>query len=230
MKWLQYVSRVALVAGFAAALSPAVPLAAEDDFLVEPAGAVFPCPHCQGCPHDEIVYQDVVCHRCVLKPDRKEIKKTVYDCKEVPFCLHKLPPLFSHWHKKGCCETCGNDCRECACPRYKKVLLKKEVVCGEICTSKCVIEEYTERVPVRVCRACPHCARGNAGCALPTPSCAEVAPPAVPLDDRSAGLPRVTPLGDVPLGPVTRSLSDDPSFPVPTAPLIPAPPVPAPEF
>src|SRR5262245_15342802 len=48
-----------------------------------------PCPYCEG----KIVYQDVVSHRCKLVPDKKQIKKTVYEVKEVPFCLHKLPPL-----------------------------------------------------------------------------------------------------------------------------------------
>lgn len=240
MNRLHSTMRVALWAALAVTLFclPALgqESAGQDDRQIMPAAAIFTCPHCKGCPHDEIVYQDVVCHRCVMKPDKKEIKKTVYECKEVPFCLVKLPPLFGHWHKKGCCDTCGNDCRECACPRYKKVLLKKEVVCKEICTTKCVIEEYVERVPVRVCRACPHCSQGVPGCTVPaftvpTPGCADIAPPTVPLEDRSANLlPHVTPLGNVPLGPITRSLSDDPSVPVPTGPLIPAPPVPPPEF
>jgi hypothetical protein len=118
------------------------------------------CPHCGQC-QEEICYQNVVTHRCVLVPDVKQIKKTVYECKEVPFCLHKLPPLFSH-HKHDCCE----DCPECDCPRYKKVLLKKEIVCDEICGTKCVIEEVVERVPCRVSRPCPHCSQA-VGCAQP---------------------------------------------------------------
>jgi hypothetical protein len=129
---------------------------------VIPAAAHLPgkhCPHCQ----EETVYQDVVKHRCVLVPDVKQIKKTVYECKEVPFCLHKLSPLFSH-HKHGCC---CEECQECDCPRYKKVLLKKEVVCREVCGTKCVIEEYVERVPCRVCRPCPHCSQAAPGCAQP---------------------------------------------------------------
>lgn len=118
------------------------------------------CPHCQ----EEIVYQDVVTHRCVMVPDVKQIKKTVYECKEEPFCLHKLPSLFSHL-KHECC----NDCPECDCPRYKKVLLKKEVVCKEVCGTKCVIEEVVERVPCRVCRPCPHCAQAAPSCVQPVP-------------------------------------------------------------
>jgi len=138
-----------------------------------------PCPHCQG----QIVYQDVVSHRCKLVPDKKQIKKTVYEVKEVPFCLHKLPPLFSHLHG-DCCD----ECLECDCPRYKKVLIKKEIVCEEICGTKCVIEEFVERIPCRVCA--PHC-----------PSCAEkslasplVAPPLVDQELIQIPLPVVTSL------------------------------------
>jgi hypothetical protein len=113
-----------------------------------------PCPHCQG----QVVYQDVVSHRCKLVPDKKQIKKTVYEVKEVPFCLHKLPPLFGH-HHGDCCDQCA----ECDCPRYKKVLLKKEIVCEEVCTTKCVIEEFVERVPCRVCCPdCPNCSQKGA--------------------------------------------------------------------
>jgi hypothetical protein len=64
-------------------------------------------------------------------PEWKQIKKTVYEVREVPYCLKKLPPLFS-FHKH--CD----DCAECGCVRYKKVLVKKEIVCDEICTTKCV--------------------------------------------------------------------------------------------
>jgi hypothetical protein len=139
-------------------------LKAGDSDNVVPASAVFPgknCPHCQ----EEVVYQDVVRHRCVLVPDVKQIKKTVYECQEVPFCLHKLPPLFSH-HKHDCCD----ECPECDRPRYKKLLLKKEIVCEEICGTKCVIEEVVERVPCRVCRPRPHCSQAVPGCAQPAPA------------------------------------------------------------
>ena len=125
-----------------------------------------PCPHCQG----QIVYQDVVSHRCKLVPDKKQIKKTVYEVKEVPFCLHKLPHLCSHLHG-DCCD----ECRECDCPRYKKVLLKKEIVCEEICTTKCVIEEFVERVPCRVCCPdCPNCSqKGSPAVQAPLPPLAD---------------------------------------------------------
>ena len=89
-----------------------------------------------------------VTHSCQLVPEVKQIKKVVYEVREVPYCLKKLPPLCSLFHSRGCgCEACA----ECDCPRYKKVLVKKEIVCGEICTSKCVVQEHVERVPCRVC-------------------------------------------------------------------------------
>lgn len=75
--------------------------------------------------------QDCISHRCVLVPEKKQIKITVYEVHEVPYCLKKLPPLFS-FHKH--CD----DCAECDCVRYKKVLVKKEIVCDEICATKCV--------------------------------------------------------------------------------------------
>jgi len=111
---------------------------------------VIPVP----CPHEQIAYHDVVTHRCKLVPDKKQIKKTVYEVQEVPFCLPKLPPLLSLLHH-GCCD----ECVECECPRYKRVLLKKEIVCEEVCVMKCVVEEVVERVPCRVCQGpCPQCA------------------------------------------------------------------------
>ena len=148
-----------LTLGLLIAAPCAARLCAAEDAAIVQASAMLPgkhCPHCQ----EEIVYQDVITHRCVLVPDVKQIKKTVYECKEVPFCLTKLPPLFSH-HKHDCCDS--GSCPECDCPRYKKVLLKKEIVCKEICGTKCVIEEVVERVPCRVCKPCPYCAACAAG-------------------------------------------------------------------
>jgi hypothetical protein len=110
-----------------------------------PGEAPAPCPPAGG-------YQEVVCHHCRLVPETKQIKKVVYEVQEVPFCLKKLPPLLSLFHHRGCdCDQCA----ECDCPRYKKVLVKKEVVCCEVCASKCVVEEHVERV---LCRDCPPCA------------------------------------------------------------------------
>jgi hypothetical protein len=121
---------------------------------------------CPPCPQEQTVYQDVTCHRCKLVPETKQTKKTVYQVQEVPFCLKKLPPLFSLLHHHGCCNECER-CAECACPRYKKVLVKKEVVCKEICGSKCVPVEFVEKVPCRVCTA-PSAACANSA----SPTCA----------------------------------------------------------
>jgi hypothetical protein len=127
-----------------AALATASGLCAADSLSVMPVS-----PHCSP---DQVIWQDVISHRCKLVPETKQIKKTIYEVQEVPFCLKKLPPLLSLFHHHGCgeCEMCA----ECDCPRYKKVLVKKEVVCKEICGTKCVIEEFIERVPCRVGAPC----------------------------------------------------------------------------
>jgi hypothetical protein len=102
----------------------------------------------EQAPQEQIVYQDCITHSCQLVPETKQIKKTVYEVKEEPFCLKKLPPLWTLFHHHGCdCEICA----DCQCPRYRKVLVKKEIVCKEICTSKCVVQEHVERVPCKVC-------------------------------------------------------------------------------
>jgi hypothetical protein len=121
------------------------------------AGAPFAAAQCPHCPPQQIVYQDVVTHRCKLVPETKQIKKTVYEVQEVPFCLTKLPHFLSLFQHK-CCD----ECPECDCPRYKRVLVKKEIVCEEVCGTKCVVEEFVERVPCRVCvPACSHCGAGK---------------------------------------------------------------------
>jgi len=104
--------------------------------------ALAECPYCNdsGC-----CYEDVVKYRCVQVPDKKPVKKIFYECKCIPFCTAPLPPFF------GCeCES------DCSCPRFKHVLIKREVQVGEICTTKCVIEEYVERVQVPCCH-CDFC-------------------------------------------------------------------------
>ena len=142
-------------------LTLACGLAAAAAATGQDAQFVAACPH---CPPEQIVYKDVICHRCVQVPDKREIKKTVYEVQEVPFCLAKLPPLHSLLKHDCCCDQCV----ECTCPRYKKVLIKKEIVCGEICGMKCVIEEYVERVPCRICcETCPQCAAAGLPPAAP---------------------------------------------------------------
>lgn len=102
-----------------------------------------------GCSPAQTGYRECVTHSCQLVPETKPIEKAVYEVREVPYCLKKLPPLWSLFGRRGC-QECG-ECAECECPRYKKVLVKKEIVCGEICTSKCVVQEHVEQVPCRVC-------------------------------------------------------------------------------
>ena len=97
------------------------------------------CPHCQSgdcCDKDEVEY------RCVMKVEKKPIKKVVYECKQVPFCVHKVPRL----GECGCCAECE------ACPRFKTVLIKKEIVVGEKCETKCVVEEV-KKTPCKHCQA-----------------------------------------------------------------------------
>ncbi len=115
------------------------------------------CPQC-GCA--EGCYDEVINYRCVTVPDVKPIKKVIYHCQEVPFCEHRLP-------KPGHCA----DCLECkACPKYKKVLFKKEIICGETCGTKCVVESFVQLVP----KACCHC--GHLPCATDIPSMPDEAP------------------------------------------------------
>ncbi len=99
------------------------------------------CPQCGR--QDTCCYQDVVTYRCKIVPDNKPIKKTVYECKQVPYCDHQLPK-FGHG---DCCPQCQT------CPKYKHVLIKKDVVCGETCGTKCVVEQVVERVPT-TCHRC----------------------------------------------------------------------------
>jgi hypothetical protein len=80
-----------------------------------------------GCEH-------ATCYTCRAVPDVKPIKKTIYECKLVPFCVHRP----SH---AGHCDRC-EQCDQCeACPRFMKVLVKREIVVGHTCGTKCVAEE-----------------------------------------------------------------------------------------
>ena len=85
-----------------------------------------------------------VTHSCQLVPEVKQVKKTVYEVREEPYCLKKLPPILGLLHRR--CDCCGS-CDVCQCVRYRKVLVKKEIVCQEICTSKCVVQEHVQCVP-----------------------------------------------------------------------------------
>ncbi|HEX6984142.1 MAG TPA: hypothetical protein VF170_02140 [Planctomycetaceae bacterium] len=74
-------------------------------------------------------------HRCVTRPVVKEVKKTVYETKLVPYCLPRP------W-----CGVCRGDgrrpCPDCEkCVRWKRVVVKREVVVGETCCYACTAEE-----------------------------------------------------------------------------------------
>jgi hypothetical protein len=104
----------------------------------------------------KVCFQDCVTHSCQFVPEKKQIKKTVYEVKEVPFCAKKLPPLWRLFCHQACdeCEACP----DCQCPRYKKVLVRKEVVVKEICVAKCVVQEHVERLPCQPIQGCsPTC-------------------------------------------------------------------------
>ena len=141
-------------------------------------GRVCHCPMVEVCE-----WQDVVCHRCKMVEEKKPIKKTIYDFKEVPFCLTRLP-------KCGHCGHC-DDCRECKHVRYKRVLVKREITCGETCVTKCIPEEFVERKLVKVCR----------------PSCQASVPCPAPVAGLDHPAPVVIADSDVPVTPA----------PIPTA-------------
>ena len=105
------------------------------------------CPHC-NCPDG--CCDEVISHVCKMIEVKVPIKKIVYECKEIPYCEHMPPRL----HDCGCCPQCKS------CPKYKRVLIKKEIICGEKCETKCVVEEI--RTPCRHCGTVP-CDQAPAG-------------------------------------------------------------------
>ncbi len=158
--------------------------AAESEMVAGAAGGG--CPRCK----EGVCYQEVVTYRCKQVPDNKQEKKIVYECREVPYCQHKLPRL-GH----------GDCCPECeACPKFKKVLVKKEIVVGETCGTKCVPEKFVERIPVPCCR-----------CGYSPPGA--ITSPASPAASATepATLPAVAPTGPPNHGPTpaTRATGDD---------------------
>lgn len=130
---------------------------------------------CQRCAApDGCCYYQVTKYRCVLVPDTKQIKKTVYECRDVPYCEHRLPK-FGHYE---CCPECA------ACPKFKKVMVKREVVVAEVCGTKCVVEAYCEQVP----GPCRHCGVPSGPPSPPPYVDAPVPPPALPAPSKSAFL------------------------------------------
>jgi hypothetical protein len=112
---------------------------------VATAGLGRCCPKCQ-CP-DGCRYEEVITHVCRPTEVKTPIKKIVYECKEVPYCRHATSTC-------SCCKECES------CARYKKVLVKKEIICGEKCEIKCVPEEVRRIVAVP-CHKCGYCEEGN---------------------------------------------------------------------
>ena len=115
---------------------------------------------------------ECVDYTCKLVPEQKPINKTVYECREVPFCLHALP-------KFGHCDSCP----ECGCVRFKKVLVKKEIIVGYECTTKCVPEALKPYGPSKGVQQAPAPVSGeyyNGGDLTSLPQAAIPAPPAPP--------------------------------------------------
>lgn len=110
-----------------------------NEFFAPPAQAPAQAPSKDYWP-------ECVDYTCKLVTEQKPIKKTVYECREVPFCLHELP-------KFGHCECCP----QCGCVRFKKVLVKKEIIVGYECVTKCVPE------------ALPPCGPGKGAVQAPQP-------------------------------------------------------------
>lgn len=66
-------------------------------------------------------------------PDVRQVKKTVYETRWVPFCVHE--PFCLHDSHCAACE---------ACPRWKRVLVKRQIVVEEICGYKCAAQLCAE--------------------------------------------------------------------------------------
>lgn len=73
---------------------------------------------CSGCGS-----QMCACDECVVVPDTKTTKRWTYSTRLVPFCVKSCPNPFRCRH--DACQTCPA-CEPCV--RYKRVLIKKEVV------------------------------------------------------------------------------------------------------
>jgi hypothetical protein len=117
---------------------------------------------------EEICYKDVVVRsHCRLVPDTKTVKKTVYSYKTVAFCKPGCPNLLRRCGDAEACTEC-----EC-CPRYKRVLVKREIVEKKE-GFKCVVEEEKERVPYTVYRRVP-CAQAPAAPAASEVRCIQSA-------------------------------------------------------
>jgi hypothetical protein len=109
------------------------------------------------------------CLSCQRVLDRKPIKKTVYSCKLVPYCLAACRNPLARG--QTCCETCETH------PRWKRVLLKREIVVGETCGTKCEVVCQTHGGAS--CDACGQ-GPGQAGTTVPSPKAYDSEPSPVP--------------------------------------------------
>lgn len=108
---------------------PAVALLASLNAHAAPASEFLAPPQQTPVQTDKWNMSDCMDYGCRIVTENKPIKKTVYECRDVPFCLHRLPKFGHH----GCCPECG-------CTRFKRVLVKKEIIVGYECITKCVPE------------------------------------------------------------------------------------------
>ncbi|MBS0267129.1 MAG: hypothetical protein JSS02_34705, partial [Planctomycetes bacterium] len=98
-----------------------------------PAVPAANCP--DDCADDGLACQDEAYGAyCKLAPEVKTVKRWVYSCKLVPYCRPNCPNPLQRWGENEKCTVC-----EC-CPRYKRVLIKREVIEKKE-TLKCVVEE-----------------------------------------------------------------------------------------
>lgn len=104
--------------------------------------------------------------QCVLVPETKSVKKVIYEIKCVPYCDH-APPSCLHGRNWTECDLCGKSkdgnghtvsagshcCPQCrAQPKYKKVLVKREIEVGKACNVKCAPEGMHEFKPGCGCK------------------------------------------------------------------------------
>lgn len=109
--------------------------------LVAASWSVAADPNPQECGHAV----------CRLKPVEKEIKKPAYSQKCVPYCQTTC----------SCC-LCKLFCLSCDKPRYKRVLMRRQIA-EKRCQLQCVLEHEpcTEAAP------CPYGTQPPAAPALP---------------------------------------------------------------
>lgn len=80
--------------------------------------------HCQSNGHQDGCQAQ--CYQCQMTNEMVPVKKTVYETKCVPVC---------ELHPGRICD-CGPTCKF----HFKKVLIKKEVVVGYKCVTKCSVQ------------------------------------------------------------------------------------------